>query len=76
MENKKPVIIEIEDFKNELIQITNNALQNRGIPCYFLELIVKDIARELQISAKNELTMAKEKVKEIEANQTKEVKEV
>lgn len=72
MENKKPVIIEMEEVKNEFVQTVNNALQNRGIPCYFLELIIKDIVRELQTGAKNELEMAKEQTKKVEIEQTEE----
>lgn len=72
MENKKPIIIEMEEVKNEFVQTVNNALQNRGIPCYFLELIIKDIVRELQTGAKNELAMAKEQTEKVEIEQTEE----
>ena len=64
MENKKPIIIEIEETKNELIQCINSAIHKKGIPCYFLEPIVSDLLRDVKAGAKRELAMAREQIKE------------
>ena len=56
--NKKPLILELEEAKNELIQCVNHIIQARQLPCYFLVPIVESIYREIQSGAQNELATA------------------
>lgn len=61
MENKieRPLILEIEEAKNELIQCVNKIMQEHQLPCYFIEPVLKDIYIQIQNGAKNELETAK-----------------
>ena len=62
MEEKKiqrPFIREIDEAKNEIIQVVNKAIQVRRLPCYLLSPIIENIYREIQAGAKNELEMVK-----------------
>lgn len=66
MNNKQehPLILTIEEAKNELVQSVNSIMQKYKLPCYFIEPIFKDIYMQLQNEAKNELEMAKAQFKE------------
>ena len=57
MENK-PIILEIQDVRTGLVNIVNNAVQKKGVPCYFLEPIIADLYRQVQAQAKVELEQA------------------
>lgn len=60
-ENKiqKPLILEIEEAKLEIIQTINNAIQVRKLPCYLLLPTIESIYRDIQAGAQQELAMAK-----------------
>jgi hypothetical protein len=62
MENK-PLILELEEAKNEIAQSVNIILQNHKIPCYLIEPTIADILAQVREVAKNELAMAREQVK-------------
>jgi hypothetical protein len=62
MENK-PLIVEIEESKNELIQCVNHIINDKGIPCYFVESMMAGIFEQVKIGAKNELIIAMKQVK-------------
>lgn len=66
MENKtnKPLIIEMEEAKAELSQCINHILNDRGIPCYWLEPVLGGIYTQVKMNAKKELEMAQEYVKQ------------
>ena len=57
MENK-PIILEIQDVRIGLINIINNAVQKKGVPCYFLEPVIADLYRQVKAQAKVELEQA------------------
>ena len=57
MENK-PIILEIQDVRTGLVNLVNNAVQKKGVPCYFLEPIIADLYRQVQAQAKVELEQA------------------
>ena len=63
-ENKiqKPLILEIDEAKTEIIQCINNIIQNRKLPCYLLLPTIENIYRDIQIGAQNELAMAREQI--------------
>ena len=58
-ENKKPLILEMDEAKSEIIQAINNAIQIRRLPCYLLLPIIENIYRDIQVGAQNELAMAR-----------------
>ena len=64
MENKerKPLILEIDEAKKELIQCVNNIMQEHGLPCYIVDMLMSDIGAQIKEGAKNELAMAKAQI--------------
>ena len=60
-ENKKPLILELDDAKKEFIKFINN-LQSRGIPCYLIEMLMSDTLTQLHGIAKTELEMARKQI--------------
>jgi hypothetical protein len=61
-ENKKPFILEMDEFKQELIQVINNAIQVRKLPCYTIDMILSEIGTQIKEGAKQELAMAKQQM--------------
>lgn len=59
MAQERPIIVEIEEAKNELIQCVNDIMQEHKLPCYFIEPILKDIYMQVKTGAQNELESAK-----------------
>ena len=68
MEEKmnKPFILEIDEAKKEFIQVINNAIQVRKLPCYIIDMILTDLHTQIKEGAKSELEMAKAQVKDEE----------
>ena len=67
MENKeiqKPIIIEMEETKMEMVQVINKAIQVRKVPFYFIDMILSELGSQIKEGAKNELSMAKAQVEE------------
>lgn len=62
MENR-PIILDIEEYKTNLIQCINDAIQ-KGIPCYLMEPILSDVYGQVKGMAQKELAMAKEQMKD------------
>lgn len=56
---KRPLILEIDEAKTEIIQVINNAIQVHGLPCYIVDMILSNISALVKEGAKNELEMAK-----------------
>lgn len=57
-EQRKPLIVEIEEAKTELIQCTNDILQRHGVGCYLLEPAFAEIYAQIKTTARNELVQA------------------
>ena len=66
MENK-PLILELEEAKNELAQSINVILQKHKIPCYLIEPTMADLLAQVREVAKNELAIAREQMRAAEA---------
>lgn len=66
MEEKinKPLILEIDEAKREFIQVINNAIQVRNLPCYIISMVLDDLHAQIKDGAKSELEMAREQVKQ------------
>lgn len=56
---QKPLIVELDDAKNEFMQFVQT-LQNRGLPCYLIELALSPIMAQVHNVAKAELEAAKQ----------------
>ena len=65
-ENKiqKPFILEMDEAKAEIIQVINNAIQVRGLPCYMLDMILSEVGAQVKEGAKQELAMARQQIKQ------------
>ncbi len=61
-EIQKPVILEIEETKLELIQCINNAINK--LPCYIVDMILSDLASQVKEAAKSELKTAKQQMED------------
>ena len=61
MENNKierPLILEIDEAKKEIVNTVNNIIQTRGIPFYFLDMVLSEVCRQVGEAAKAELAQA------------------
>ena len=65
-EKQKPFILEIDEAKNEIIQVINNAINVHKLPCYLVDMILAPISAQIREGAKNELAMASEQIKDEE----------
>jgi hypothetical protein len=62
-EIQKPLILEIDEAKTEIIQAINGAMQVHKLPCYIVDMILSDIYAQIKEGVKNELAMAREQVR-------------
>lgn len=60
---QKPLILEIDEAKMEIVQCINNIMQMHNLPCYITSMILDDVYMQVKEGAKNELAMAKEQMK-------------
>lgn len=60
---QKPLILEIEEVKAELVEAVNKAIQVHKLPCYMVDLILQGIVAQVKEGARQELEMAKEQMK-------------
>ena len=61
---QKPIILEMDEAKQELIQCVNDILAKHRLSCYLIEPIFSELYAEIKASAQNELAQAKEQFKE------------
>ena len=68
MEEKmnRPFILEVDEAKKELIQVINNAIQVRKLPCYIIEMMLENLHSQIKEGVRSELEMAKAQVKQDE----------
>lgn len=69
---QKPIILRIEDAKQELTQSVNDILQKYGLSCYLIEPTFADLYAQVRASAQNELMQARA---QMAAQTSAEVKE-
>lgn len=62
MNETKPMAIEVDEFKQELIKIINDAVRERRIPFFVLEPIMNDFTNQIRNGAKEELQYAKQQI--------------
>ena len=64
---KRNIILEIEETKQKLLYTINEAIRDKNIPFYFLEPIIKDIAREIYNGSQQEIqTLIRKENEEIQ----------
>ena len=56
---KKPLILEIEEAKEELIQCVNDVLNKHGLNCYLIEPTFAELYAQVKAGARNELAQAR-----------------
>lgn len=60
MEQKqRPIILEMDDAKQELIQCVNKIMQQHRLSCYLLEPMFAELYAEIKATAKQELAQAR-----------------
>lgn len=60
---QKPLILKIEEAKQELIQTTNDILQKYGLNCYLILPGVAELYAMVKDTAQQEIAQAKEQAK-------------
>lgn len=61
---QKPITVALEDAQNELILSINNIANKNGLSFFFLELIVRDIYKEIVENKRKEAMEARVKYNE------------
>lgn len=56
---KKELILEMDEAKQELVQCVNDILDRHGLSCYLIEPMVADLYAQVKANAQNELAQAK-----------------
>ena len=59
---QKPIIIEMDEAKQELVQFMNELLRKHGLNCYLIEPIVAELYSQVRATAQNELAQARAKI--------------
>ena len=54
----RPLILEIEDAKTEIVSYVNSALK-RGLPCYIIADILDGVLSQMREGARRELEIAR-----------------
>lgn len=60
MEQKqRPIILELDEAKQELVQCVNNILSQHRLSCYLIEPTFAELYAQIQASARNEIAQAR-----------------
>lgn len=63
MEQKqKPIILEMDEAKQELIQCVNDILVRHRLSCYLIEPMFAELYAQIKASAQNELAQARAQI--------------
>jgi hypothetical protein len=76
--NQKPLVLEMDEAKQELVQCVNDILSRHGLNCYLIEPMFAELYREIKASAQNELARARAEMAETqraELNATQRAKD-
>lgn len=66
---QKPIILEMDEAKRELIECVNDILQKHNLSCYLIEPMFSELYNQIKLSAQNELAQARAQVAERNATQ-------
>ena len=56
---QKPIILEMDEAKKELVECVNNILQTHKLSCYLIEPMFAELYSQIKATAQNELAMAR-----------------
>lgn len=56
---QRPIILELDDAKQELVQCVNNIMQTHKLSCYLLEPIFAELYSQIKATSQNELATAR-----------------
>ena len=60
MENRqRPIILELDDAKKELVQCVNDILTKHRLSCYLIEPMFAELYAQVQATARNEVAQAR-----------------
>ena len=59
---QKPLILEMDEAKSEIIQVINNAIQVHKLPCYIVDMLLSEIVAQVKDVAKQEMATARAQV--------------
>lgn len=62
VEIQKPIILEMDEVKKEIVDLVNKSIQVRKLPFYFIDLILSDVCAQIKEGAKNEIMVAREQM--------------
>lgn len=57
---QKPIILEIDEAKRELIQCVNDIMQKHSLNCYLMEPAFAELYAEVKAEAQRELAQARQ----------------
>ena len=62
MEQKqRPIILEMDEAKRELVQCVNDIMRNHRLSCYLLEPMFAELYSQIKATAQQELAQARER---------------
>ena len=64
MNNNKPILLAVEEFKIDLEQTINSLLQKHQLPIYFIEPTFTNIANQIKMQAQYEVEQARKQYEE------------
>lgn len=56
---QKPIILEMDEAKRELVQCVNNILEKHGLNCYLIEPMFAELHTQIKATAQSELAQAR-----------------
>ena len=59
---QKPIILEMDEAKQELVQCVNDILCKHGLNCYLIEPMFAELYAQIKAGAQNELAQARAQV--------------
>ena len=60
--NQKPLILEMDEAKQELVQCVNDILQKHGLNCYLIEPMFAELYAQVKATAQNEVAHARAQI--------------
>ena len=61
---QKPIILEMDEAKQELVQCVNEILSKHRLSCYLIEPMFAELYAQVKASAQNELAQARAQMAE------------
>lgn len=56
---QKPIILELDEAKRELVECVNDIMMRHGLNCYLIEPMFAELYNQIKLSAQNELAQAR-----------------